>query len=291
MKIIIGFIAITTVFIMASGVLADEPPTFTVAEIQQYQGVTEGMRVKVIGVATCESARFGGSMTYIADFDGGPWAGIGVYDSNQRLDAVRGDIIEAVGVIQEYYDKTELSISDETEFPPLITGTAPVPPAIELTTGQGAQEQYESCLVRFRSAQVISTPSPYGDVSIDDGSGEFMMKLAAFIPEQPIGYVYECLAGIDDFTFGQFEVRPRDSQDLECPPDCLHTGDVNDDGTLTPQDALQSFQIYLYIIPDPTSEQNCAADCNGNGSITPEDALCIYYHYLNGSCDCMDAIQ
>ncbi|MBN1551214.1 hypothetical protein JW979_07085 [bacterium] len=72
-------------------------------------------------------------------------------------------------------------------------------------------------------------------------------------------------------------------------PPCRHTGDINDDGELTPADAQLALQIYLAIyIPDYM--ENCAADCNGNGQVTPNDGRCIFLHYMNGSCDCVDPV-
>ena len=74
------------------------------------------------------------------------------------------------------------------------------------------------------------------------------------------------------------------------PDPCLHTGDVDDSGAITPQDALAAFQIYLGAFPSPTETQLCAADCNNNTTVTPEDALCIFLHYLSGGCSCVDPI-
>ena len=74
------------------------------------------------------------------------------------------------------------------------------------------------------------------------------------------------------------------------PEPCVYDGDVDNSGSLTPQDALASFQIYLGIIPDPTIAEECSADCNGSQSVTPEDALCIFLNYLSGSCQCAEAI-
>ncbi len=74
-------------------------------------------------------------------------------------------------------------------------------------------------------------------------------------------------------------------------PECIHDGDVNGDGSISPDDALQSFQIYLQIIESPTYQQSCSADCNDDGIVSPGDGLCIWLHYLNGSCDCSDPVS
>ena len=70
---------------------------------------------------------------------------------------------------------------------------------------------------------------------------------------------------------------------------CLHHGDVDNNGNLTPLDALMAFQIYLGLIT-PSYPEICAANCNGEGDVTPSDAYCIFTHYLSGGCDCQDEI-
>ena len=72
-------------------------------------------------------------------------------------------------------------------------------------------------------------------------------------------------------------------------PPCIHTGDVNNDGVLTPDDANLAFQIYLTEYA-PTYDERCAADCNGDGIISPGDALCIWKNYLSGDCQCVDPL-
>ena len=73
--------------------------------------------------------------------------------------------------------------------------------------------------------------------------------------------------------------------------DCVNDGDVDNNGTLSPADALSAFEMYLGIYPDPVEEELCSADCNGSETVTPEDALCIFLNYLSGSCDCVDPVQ
>jgi len=66
-------------------------------------------------------------------------------------------------------------------------------------------------------------------------------------------------------------------------------GDVNNDGTITPGDALCAFQIYLNggtPPPGTACDNECAlaagdVNCTPNG-ITPGDALYIFQAYLNG---------
>ena len=69
-------------------------------------------------------------------------------------------------------------------------------------------------------------------------------------------------------------------------PVCV-LGDSNCDDTVTPSDALLAFQIYL-LLHVPTGNEPCdvlcAADWDDNGMITPQDALCIFRDYLGNPC-------
>ncbi len=74
----------------------------------------------------------------------------------------------------------------------------------------------------------------------------------------------------------------------------LADGDVNDDGNVTPGDALCAFRGYLNFPAPP--EEGCNAvgwdvrsDVNCSADLTPADALCILEHWLDESCPfCMD---
>ncbi|MCL6584441.1 MAG: DUF1566 domain-containing protein, partial [bacterium] len=65
---------------------------------------------------------------------------------------------------------------------------------------------------------------------------------------------------------------------------CLKTcsGDLNEDGKITPSDALIVFKCYL-----GTGSCSERADVDGNGEVTPADALCLFRKYL-GQPSCLD---
>lgn len=66
-------------------------------------------------------------------------------------------------------------------------------------------------------------------------------------------------------------------------------GDVNENGTVTPSDALCAFHGYLGFPAPPADDCGTAgwdvrSDVDCSGFITPGDALCIFHSWLNGSC-------
>jgi len=80
----------------------------------------------------------------------------------------------------------------------------------------------------------------------------------------------------------------------QTPGACLHDGDVNSDGGVTPGDAQITFQYYLSCTSmAPTMEQYCSADFCGSGiispcdgSVTPADAQGIMRRYLGYTDPC-----
>ncbi|MBN1878814.1 hypothetical protein JW823_01780 [bacterium] len=203
----------------AGVVQADDPPTVTAYQIQRYEGVNEGDRVRFIGICTVETPRYGYAITVGCDPGGGEWAAIDIYDgAEQRLVAERSQIVEAVGVIQEYYNKTELYCNDEQEFPPFAHaeyGSLPAP--IETNTGTMSHEEaLESCIIILRNVTVMSNPDTHGNIAIDDGSGEGTLLLRLIDPIPAIGYTYDCLIGHDDYHFEEYKIRPRDENDWYC---------------------------------------------------------------------------
>jgi hypothetical protein len=70
-------------------------------------------------------------------------------------------------------------------------------------------------------------------------------------------------------------------------PDCINSGDVNNDGTITAGDAQVAFQIALAMF-SPTPEQECRADCDGSGTVTAGDAQIIFRVALGMGDSCSD---
>ncbi|MGE0083968.1 MAG: cohesin domain-containing protein [Desulfococcaceae bacterium] len=75
-------------------------------------------------------------------------------------------------------------------------------------------------------------------------------------------------------------------------PGCLEcgcNGDTNNDGQITPADALNAFEKYMLVCPTSAGLEcdSFCSDVNKDGMTTPGDALCIFRKYLNIPC-CLD---
>jgi spore coat protein CotH len=89
-----------------------------------------------------------------------------------------------------------------------------------------------------------------------------------------------------DVTFtksGAFEILAGDTASINQANSARYdNGDLNEDGTITPADALVAFRCYLGSDTCPDG-----ADVNKDGSVTPADALCLFKKYL-GQPSCLD---
>ncbi len=83
-----------------------------------------------------------GSDVFIQDGTG-PWSGLYVFNPTSTPSV--GDQVKVVGTVSEYYGMTEISGGSVS-----VVGTAAVPDAAVLATGDIGQEQWESVLVRSR---------------------------------------------------------------------------------------------------------------------------------------------
>lgn len=70
------------------------------------------------------------------------------------------------------------------------------------------------------------------------------------------------------------------------PSDCIHDGDVTQDGITTSGDAQLAFMMALGVYT-PTIVEECAADCNGDDDVTAEDGQLIFLKAM-GLTGCVD---
>ncbi len=99
--------------------------------------------------------------------------------------------------------------------------------------------------------------------------------------------------GSGDAVYGNAVWEPwlNAVQEPPCPPPCYNDGDVDNNGSLTPNDGMMTFRIYIGYISYPTYEEECSSDCDGNGYISPGDGQCIFWSYLEMGCECAQPVQ
>ena len=138
----------------------------------------------------------------------GAWTGIYVYDTTSN--AVVGDSVTLDAEVVEYYNLTELKnvnnyqvISSGNSFSSNLT-----------TTDNANTESYEGCLVKINNAECTNANGPFGEWTINDGSGPVQVDdfLFSYSPTQNLYYT---VTGLIDYSFSEFKLLPRDADDVE----------------------------------------------------------------------------
>jgi hypothetical protein len=149
---------------------------------------------------------------YFVQSGSGPWSGIYVYDQDNTPSI--GDSITFTANVSEYYDLTELSgVSGYT-----VVSSGNTVSAFDVATGDVSLEPMESVLVRVSNATCTVAPSgaTFGKYNVDDGSGEAIIGKEIYTtdPDPVVGNVYT-ITGVNYYTFGEFNIEPRDANDVD----------------------------------------------------------------------------
>ncbi len=141
-----------------------------------------GDTVTVVGIVTMPTglSYAGAGIKFIfQDENGGPWSSILSYDPDSSAFPVlyEGDSIQATGYVYEYStgpaNMTELFITEPVNI--LEVGVA-LPDTADVNTGDlrwpTEAEQWGTVMVRATDAIVVESDLPFGEWSIDDGTGK-----------------------------------------------------------------------------------------------------------------------
>lgn len=165
---------------------------------------TYGIVTGVIAFGTDED-RF-----FIQDGNGA-WNGLYVYTNT--FPVALGDSVEVTGTVTEYFGLTELtSVSDVT----IINSGNAQPTAVEINTGDAAQEQYECVLVKVTDAICSVADDGFGGFTINDGSGLRIVddQVIDTYPVPPVvGNGYE-VTGVTFLSFSIVKLLPRIGADI-----------------------------------------------------------------------------
>lgn len=197
--------------------------TLTISEIQGESDSSPymGQVVTSSGIVT-GTAEFG---FFIQDAYG-PWNGIWIVDFGNS-DVNVGDDVEVTGLVEEYYDYTEIVIADGGSYQVLSNGNTLYNAAL---INQG-EEQYESVLVKI-SGTCDGPPNEYGEWTLSGNMVDDLMY--SFTPVTGQEYT---ITGPLSYSFGNFKVNPRDANDV-----------IED--ILSNADLVQDFSI-LEAYPNP----------------------------------------
>jgi predicted extracellular nuclease len=180
--------------------------TVTVADIQQGNVAEGGVDLEGVVVTTGLTADAQGF--YVQDDGGGEYSGIYVYLGDTiGPDLSVGDVVDISGSVVEYYDFTELSVTDGTDISLISSGATPV--AVEISEAPADWESLEGVLTTWTGVSV-ETDAGYGEVTtnygvnINDGFFEHGLSAGDFL---------DSATGVLSFGFEEFKLEPRSSGD------------------------------------------------------------------------------
>jgi hypothetical protein len=182
--------------------------------------------VTISGVVTAEYwGSYKNRTMYVQDADTA-WSGIYVfnlsddgirdvpttYDAGSgRTTIVEGDSVTIWGVVEEYFNVTEL-LADSI----VVHGPAANPPApMVLTTAEAALEKYEGCLVRIEDVTVANPDEGNGEWSITDGATALSTNDVWQYYYKPVaGAGIASITGVMEWTWGARKILPRLARDI-----------------------------------------------------------------------------
>ena len=146
---------------------------------------------------------------FIQDGEGG-WSGLYVYDPSGTAPDP-GDEVSVSATVDEYYEMTELVSVSNIEV--ISTGNT-LPDPVVLTTGECADEQYESVFIRVENAACSNSDLGFNEFELNDGSGPIAVNdlMYLFAADQGVEYNVQ---GPLFYSFEAYKIEPRDENDIE----------------------------------------------------------------------------
>ncbi len=186
----------------------------TIYDVQNYcdgsgSSYYTGETVSLTGIVT----GIYGTSDYTIQDGSGQWNGIWVHDNGTSL--ARGHNVTVDATVEESYGLTRLnSVTNTTTN---STGN-PLPTVSTILTGSVNTEAYEGVYVFVDSAECTNenpdSPSDYGEWEItSSASSACRVDDLGYLFEPTLNNYYD-VTGIVIYTYGNFKIEPRDSNDV-----------------------------------------------------------------------------
>jgi 5'-nucleotidase len=187
---------------------SDADSDVTCADVQQGE-YAEGDIVTISGCTTSPTASNGAGF-FIQDAGGGEWAGLYVYLNYNKVEVALGQQVTVTGEVTEYYDLTEVKITDAADVQ--VSGSCD-PTVAALTSAPADFESWESVLVTVSDVNVTSDPDTYGEVTTDFGG----MDIDDMFFTVPVGNGdhLNSVTGVMNYTYEVWKIEPRDGDDYQ----------------------------------------------------------------------------
>ena len=187
-----------------------------------YPSEFEGQNVEVTGVVTAVRPDQDYPNFFFQDPNKKEWAGMFIYiDKGYSAPSV-GDLVILKGDIAEYYGMTEMKNISSTTILSSGNEIEPVKLNAALISGSCSEwaEKYEGMLVRLVDVLVSQTADENGHWIVSDITGSVIIDSYLYVgdfPKPELRTHYTSITGIVHYTYGEYKLMPRNSNDFNAP--------------------------------------------------------------------------
>ncbi|MGD8628954.1 MAG: T9SS type A sorting domain-containing protein, partial [bacterium] len=174
-----------------------------------------GEQATISGVVTNADGDYDGGHTFFVRDDTGPWNGVYVYYT-VGTGVVPGDEVVVSGIVDEYYNMTEISSVDYVEV--ISTGGTAEPDTLTpaVLTDSLQTESWEGCFVMMECVEAFTERDEFGEWLVggyyDDPDSVAVGSFGEYI-HPGAGNLVD-ITGNFRYHQGQFKIEPRDTVDL-----------------------------------------------------------------------------
>jgi len=199
-----------------------DQPGNTIYEVQDGT-LAEDDFVELIDVVVTGIALNG---IFVQEPAGGEYSGVFVFSGMggpDISDAQVGDVIEISGVVDEYFDFTQVRIDDGTYVnngagDPLVAEVVDIATLGDLVTG----EPWESVLVRIEGDLSVTGINMFDEFTVVESGDELLIDNYCYdvlasgeFDGLAVGSDFTAIQGPLNYSFDNFKIAPRASDDLE----------------------------------------------------------------------------
>ena len=187
-----------------------------------YPSEFEGQNVEVTGVVTAVRPDQDYPNFFFQDPNKKEWAGMFIYINKGYSPPSVGDLVILKGDIAEYYGMTEMKNISSTTILSSGNEIEPVKLNAALVSGSCSEwaEKYEGMLVRLVDVLVSQTADENGHWIVSDITGSVIIDSYLYVgdfPKPELRTHYTSITGIVHYTYGEYKLMPRNSNDFNAP--------------------------------------------------------------------------
>lgn len=250
-----GHLQIDSLVVKKGAFITPAPPaTKSIYEIQS--NVSSGdvsyykdSTVNTGGIVTAVNIFQGSQKGYFIQSGVGAYTGIYVFDANNAVQI--GDSVTLTGTVDEYFEATQIGFVSNV----VVVNQFNDVPVTLISTAGAANEMYEGVLCRVVNANCTALPNNFGEWTVNDGSGAFLVGdfLFPYIPT--IGTAYN-VTGVVTYAFSEWKIYPRNGNDIS-----VFSSVKENNAVLT------------NVYPNPTIDGNVTVEVSENTSLAVLDLL------------------